>query len=162
VVLFLKGTPKEPFDGYQKEAVDILHMQKVRYTHYNVMPDPDVREILKEFSKWPSYPMLYVNGKFVGGLNFLKDAMEKGGLALIIPSTEIKISNNEKIAVMVRKSFFMAFMHGNIDFPQCTDSKRMAKVIKTLKFKREKDFSFFDLEIDVEIEMSLIKYSNLT
>ena len=82
----------------------------MRYSHYNVMPDPDVREILKEFSKWPSYPMLYVNGKFVGGLNFLKDAMAKGGLALIIPSTEIKISNNEKIAVLVRKSFFMAFL----------------------------------------------------
>jgi hypothetical protein len=37
----------------------------------------------------------------------------------------------------------------------------MAKVIKSLKFKQEKDFSFFDLESDVEIEMSLLKYSNL-
>ncbi len=26
VVLFLKGTPKKPFDGYKKEAVDILHL----------------------------------------------------------------------------------------------------------------------------------------
>ena len=88
------------------------------------MRDPDVREILKEFSKWPSYPMLYVNGKFVGGLNFLKDAMKGGGLALVIPSTEIKISNNEKIAVICRKSFFVAFVQGNIDFPQCVDSKK--------------------------------------
>ena len=125
------------------------------------MRDPDVREILKEFSKWPSYPMLYVNGKFVGGLNFLENAMKFGGLALVMPSTEIKISNNEKIAVICRKSFFVAFVRGNIDFPQCVDSKRMAKVIKSLKFKQEKDFSFFDLESDVEIEMSLLKYSNL-
>lgn len=91
----------------------------------------------------------------------MKDAMKGGGLALVIPSTEIKISNNEKIAVICRKSFFVAFVHGNIDFPQCVDSKRMAKVIKSLKFKQEKDFSFFDLESDVEIEMSLLKYSNL-
>ena len=102
-------------------------MEKVRYTYFNVMRDPDVREILKEFSKWPSYPMLYVNGKFVGGLNFLKDAMKGGGLALMIPSTEIKISNNEKIAVICRKSFFVAFVRGNIDFQQCVEIKRIAK-----------------------------------
>ena len=60
-------------------------MLKVHYTYLNVMPDPDVREILKEFSKWPSYPMLYVNGKFIGGLNFLKNAIKVGGLALVMP-----------------------------------------------------------------------------
>lgn len=73
VVLFMKGTPKDPFDGYQKEAVDILNDQKVRFTHYNIMPDPDVREIIKEYSRWPAFPMMYINSKFIGGLNFMKE-----------------------------------------------------------------------------------------
>ena len=88
----MKGTPQNPYDGYQSAAVDILHNQKVRFTYFNVIPDPDVREILKEFSKFPSYPMLYVSGKFMGGLNFMRDYMAKGGMTLIIPSTEIKLS----------------------------------------------------------------------
>jgi len=56
----------------------------------------------------------------------------------------------------------VAFVRGSIEFPHCVDSKRMAKVIKSLKFKQEKDFSFFDLDTDIEIEISLIKYSNFS
>ena len=81
------------------------------------MPDPDAREVLKEFSKWPAYPQLFVNCKFVGGLNMLKDCIEKGGLVSIIPSTEIKITNNEKVAKLVSKSFFVVFVRGTLDFP---------------------------------------------
>ena len=47
----------------------------------------------------------------------LKDCMEKGGLVSIIPSTEIKITNNEKVAKLVSKSFFVVFVRGTLDFP---------------------------------------------
>ena len=73
VVVFIKGSEHKPFDGYQKEAVQILQQEKVRFTHFNVMEDPDVREILKEYSRFTAYPQVYINEKFVGGLNFLKE-----------------------------------------------------------------------------------------
>jgi len=56
VVIFIKGTKRKPFDGYQREAIKILDESKVRYTCYNVMNDPDLREILKEISRFSSYP----------------------------------------------------------------------------------------------------------
>ena len=61
------------------------------------MSDPDLREILKEVSRFTSYPQLFVEGKFVGGLNFLKDAKERGGLTSIIPSTEVMLPMRDKI-----------------------------------------------------------------
>lgn len=74
VTIFIKGTKKKPFDGYQKEAIEILDSSRVRYSVYNVMHDPDLREILKEIARFSSYPMLFIEKKFVGGLNFLKTA----------------------------------------------------------------------------------------
>ena len=56
VTIFIKGTKSNPFDGYQREAIQILDKSKVRYTVYNVMHDPDLREILKEISRFTSYP----------------------------------------------------------------------------------------------------------
>ena len=76
VAIFIKGTKRKPFDGYQKEAIQILDQSKVRYTVYNVMNDPDLREILKEISRFPSYPQLFIEKKFVGGLNFLRQARD--------------------------------------------------------------------------------------
>jgi monothiol glutaredoxin len=91
VVLFMKGDPKNPVDDYNKEAVQILEQSKVRYRHFDVVSDPDVREILKEYSRFSSYPQLFVDEKFMGGLNFLRHAMEHGGLAAAIPSTEVML-----------------------------------------------------------------------
>jgi len=73
VVLFLKGKRETPFDGYQRKAIEILQEEKVRFTFFDVMDDPDVREILKEYSRFTAYPQIYINEKFVGGLSFLEE-----------------------------------------------------------------------------------------
>jgi len=52
----LKGTPENPNDGYQKRAVEYLKKAYVRYTHFDVMQDADVREMVKEFSQVSSFP----------------------------------------------------------------------------------------------------------
>ena len=88
--------------------------------------------------------------------------MAKGGLTLVIPSTEIKLSSQENVEVLIRKAKVMAFIRGSIEFPQDPDTKKFAGIIKKLKFKNEKDFESFDIDNDFEIEMSLVKYSNLT
>jgi glutaredoxin-related protein len=36
IVIFLKGTPQKPVDGYQAEGVDLLDSHKIRYTYYDV------------------------------------------------------------------------------------------------------------------------------
>ena len=52
----MKGTPDKPQDGYQERAVKMLDEMKVRYTSFDVMTDSDLREILKEYSRWNSFP----------------------------------------------------------------------------------------------------------
>lgn len=38
---------------------------------FNILADNDVREGLKAFSDWPTFPQLYTNGELVGGLDIV-------------------------------------------------------------------------------------------
>jgi glutaredoxin-related protein len=40
-----------------------------------------VRQGLKKFSDWPTYPQLYAKGKLVGGIDIVKELKEDGDLA---------------------------------------------------------------------------------
>ena len=44
----------------------------------------EVRQGLKEFSNWPTYPQLYVGGKFVGGCDIVNELEEDGELAEVL------------------------------------------------------------------------------
>jgi glutaredoxin-related protein len=44
------------------------------------LSDDEVRQGLKEYSKWPTYPQLYVDGELVGGLDIVKELKQNGEL----------------------------------------------------------------------------------
>lgn len=77
--------------------------------------------------------MLFVEGQFKGGLQQMRDYEKQGGLAQIIPFTEIEIGHSLKIKGLIAKSRFIVFLRGNPDFPDCPTSKRMMKVLKKLQ-----------------------------
>lgn len=73
VVLFMKGTALNPFCKYSKEAIHILKLNKVKEIHtVNILNDQELKKCLKIYSKWLTFPQLYVNGKFIGGIDELK------------------------------------------------------------------------------------------
>ncbi|EOD19564.1 hypothetical protein EMIHUDRAFT_209162 [Emiliania huxleyi CCMP1516] len=41
----------------------------VDYSSFDILENEEVRKGLKEYSKWPTYPQLYANGKLLGGLD---------------------------------------------------------------------------------------------
>ena len=50
----------------------------------NILADQELREGLKEFSRWPTYPQLYVDGKLVGGCDIVREMHAKGELAPLL------------------------------------------------------------------------------
>jgi monothiol glutaredoxin len=81
VVLFMKGTKQFPACGFSNTVVQILKKEGVAFETFNVLADPEVRQGLKEFSSWPTYPQLYVGGKFVGGCDIVSEMHQSGELA---------------------------------------------------------------------------------
>ncbi|KAF7594980.1 monothiol glutaredoxin grx4 [Aspergillus hancockii] len=73
VMLFMKGTPSAPQCGFSRQLVAILRERSVKYGFFNILADEDVRQGLKEFAEWPTFPQLWVSGELVGGLDIVKE-----------------------------------------------------------------------------------------
>lgn len=71
VMLFMKGTPGDPQCGFSRQMVGILRERSVKYGFFNILADDDVRQGLKVFADWPTYPQLWVSGELVGGLDIV-------------------------------------------------------------------------------------------
>ncbi|BHF72527.1 Glutaredoxin 3 [Sparganum proliferum] len=80
IMLFMKGSPEEPRCGFSKQIVAILSAHNVKYGYFDILKDDDIRQGLKKYSDWPTYPQLYVDGELVGGLDIVKQLEESGGL----------------------------------------------------------------------------------
>lgn len=73
VMLFMKGTPSAPQCGFSRQLVALLRENSVKYGFFNILADDDVRQGLKEFADWPTFPQLWVDGELVGGLDIVKE-----------------------------------------------------------------------------------------
>jgi monothiol glutaredoxin len=80
VVLFMKGSRSFPQCGFSASVVNILNTLVPKYTTVNILSDPDVRSGMKEYSDWPTFPQLFVNGEFVGGADIVRQMHESGDL----------------------------------------------------------------------------------
>lgn len=72
VMLFMKGTPSSPQCGFSRQIVAILRENSVKYGFFNILADDEVRQGLKEFADWPTFPQLWVDGELVGGLDIVR------------------------------------------------------------------------------------------
>ncbi|KAF5719285.1 glutaredoxin [Fusarium mundagurra] len=75
VMLFMKGTPSSPQCGFSRQLVGLLRDNSVKYGFFNILADDEVRQGLKEFADWPTYPQLWIDGELVGGLDIVKEEM---------------------------------------------------------------------------------------
>jgi monothiol glutaredoxin len=80
VVLFMKGTPDFPQCGFSAQTAAALKACNARFNHVNIFEDPELRENLKSFSNWPTFPQLYVKGELIGGCDITLDMFRSGEL----------------------------------------------------------------------------------
>jgi monothiol glutaredoxin len=80
VVLFMKGNRAFPQCGFSARVVDILEKYVDEFETVNVLEDPALRSELKEYTDWPTFPQLYVNGQFVGGSDIVAELDQQGQL----------------------------------------------------------------------------------
>ncbi|KAK9290368.1 hypothetical protein L1049_008537 [Liquidambar formosana] len=84
VVAFIKGSRSAPMCGFSQRVVGILESEGVDYESIDVLDEEynyGLRETLKKYSNWPTFPQIFVNGELVGGCDILSSMYEKGELA---------------------------------------------------------------------------------
>ncbi|KAL0832014.1 hypothetical protein ABMA28_001511 [Loxostege sticticalis] len=80
VMVFMKGNREAPRCGFSRTLIQILNGTGVQYDTFDILTDEEVRQGLKEYSDWPTYPQLYVKGELVGGLDIIKELQANGEL----------------------------------------------------------------------------------
>jgi monothiol glutaredoxin len=84
VVLFMKGTRRAPQCGFSAQVVAILDELLPEYQTQDVLSSAELRDGIKEYSQWPTIPQLYIDGKFVGGCDIVKDLKASGELEQLL------------------------------------------------------------------------------
>ncbi|HZL18721.1 MAG TPA: Grx4 family monothiol glutaredoxin [Polyangia bacterium] len=84
VMLFMKGNPSMPQCGFSAAVVGVLKEIGAPFESFNILADNELREGLKEYSSWPTFPQLYVDGKLIGGADIVRDLHARGELKKIV------------------------------------------------------------------------------
>ena len=83
VLLFMKGNASFPMCGFSGRAIQVLKACGVDpkgITTVNVLEDEEIRQGIKDYSKWPTIPQLYIKGEFIGGSDIMMEMYESGEL----------------------------------------------------------------------------------
>ncbi len=80
VILFMKGTPTFPQCGFSAAVCDVMANTGTPFKTYDILQDPDMRDGLKVYSDWPTFPQLYVKGELVGGCDIIREMFSTGEL----------------------------------------------------------------------------------
>jgi len=84
-MLFIKGSPDAPKCGFTRKLIELLAKYRdVTYGTFDILQDNEVREGLKTYSNWPTYPQVYIKGELIGGIDILKELEEEGELADVL------------------------------------------------------------------------------
>lgn len=80
ILLYMKGTPDFPQCGFSGQAVAALKQIGKPFAYFNIFEDEEIRQGLKEYSNWPTFPQLYVKGELVGGSDIVVEMYHSGEL----------------------------------------------------------------------------------
>ena len=84
VVLFVKGTPQAPQCGFSASTMELFKKMNIPFHSVDVIANPDVRAALPEYSQWPTFPQVFINGKLVGGCDIVHEMYESGELQKLL------------------------------------------------------------------------------
>ena len=90
ILLYMKGSPDTPQCGFSSKASQILIACGKPFSFVDILSNPQIRANLPEYSDWPTFPQLFVNGELVGGSDILSELHESGELQKIIDAVDIK------------------------------------------------------------------------
>jgi Grx4 family monothiol glutaredoxin len=179
VMIFMKGTPEQPRCGFSRQVIEIFTNEQIPIATFDILTDEDVRQGLKVYSNWPTYPQVYVHGELVGGLDILKEMLEDNsttlaeqlGVARSVAVAPIAVSPNDmnastksvhendldgRLKQLVNRSHVMLFMKGVPSMPKCGFSRQICETLEELKIS----YDAYDILTDETVRQGLKVYSD--
>uniref|UniRef100_A0A7N0SX50 Glutaredoxin domain-containing protein n=2 Tax=Kalanchoe fedtschenkoi TaxID=63787 RepID=A0A7N0SX50_KALFE len=80
VMIYMKGVPDQPRCGFSSLAVRVLKEYNVPISARNILEDAELKNAVKAFSTWPTFPQIFINGEFIGGSDIILNMHQTGEL----------------------------------------------------------------------------------
>uniref|UniRef100_A0A5B6Z8D5 Glutaredoxin domain-containing protein n=1 Tax=Davidia involucrata TaxID=16924 RepID=A0A5B6Z8D5_DAVIN len=80
VMIYMKGVPDLPRCGFSSLAVRVLNEYNVPLSARNILEDPELKNAVKTFSNWPTFPQIFIKGEFIGGSDIILNMHQTGEL----------------------------------------------------------------------------------
>ena len=84
ILIYIKGSVKQPQCGFSAATVQLFQTLGVPFATRDVLSNPDLRAKLPDFSNWPTFPQVFINGKLIGGSDIVHEMHERGELEPLI------------------------------------------------------------------------------
>jgi len=84
IMIYMKGTPQMPQCGFSKAVVDVFEVLDVPFSSKDVLADPVLRDGIKMFTQWPTIPQVFIDGKFIGGCDIIREMYFNGELEPLV------------------------------------------------------------------------------
>ncbi len=94
VILYMKGSPQAPQCGFSAQTVQCLMQCGERFAYVDILSNPEIRATLPEYSDWPTFPQLYVEGELVGGCDIISEMFQSGELQSLLKEAAEKTREN--------------------------------------------------------------------
>ncbi|KAF8061416.1 glrx3 [Scenedesmus sp. PABB004] len=178
LVLFLKGSAAAPYCGFSRRVVEALSGAGAApgsYVDVDILRDEELRQALKEYSNWPTYPQLYVGGELVGGCDIVGEMAASGELKALLqekapaslapppkqapppPAAPAPLSASERARLvgLTQQAPVMLFMKGTPEAPRCGFSRKVAEALTSAGV----GFGSFDILTDEGVRQGLKQLS---
>ncbi|CAF2101210.1 monothiol glutaredoxin-S15, mitochondrial [Brassica rapa] len=80
VMIYMKGVPEAPQCGFSSLAVRVLQQYNVPIGARNILEDQELKNAVKSFSHWPTFPQIFIKGEFIGGSDIILNMHKEGEL----------------------------------------------------------------------------------
>ena len=77
----MKGSPDAPQCGFSAQVVQVMMACGERFAYIDILSNPEIRANLPQFSDWPTFPQLFVEGELIGGCDIIAEMETSGELA---------------------------------------------------------------------------------
>jgi len=84
ILIYMKGSPDQPRCGFSAQASQALMACGKPFAFIDILSNPEIRAQLPQYSEWPTFPQLFVQGELVGGCDIITEMYQSGELQTLI------------------------------------------------------------------------------
>jgi len=180
-MIFIKGMPNAAKCGFSNTLLQMLAKLDIKFEYFDILTDESVRQGIKKYSNWPTFPQIYFKGELLGGLDIFKEMIENGEIAGMDIEKNSKVEEKEpineeakkhidpavnlpenvklKLKSLISQNKIMVFMKGDSFSPKCKFSKLFVSLMQEEGFEPG-SYGTFDILQDEQVRQSIKIYSN--